>query len=80
MVKKEIKTTTKADAKVEFEEGTKESFTNFELLQMEVEVLKEQVEEIVAVLKYNEIVKKKTIEAEYFNYDEVFKRLEEMKE
>jgi len=67
----------KADDKVEFEKGTKEKFTYFELLQKEVEVLKEQVEEIVKILKVNGITRQKEIEAEYFDYDEVFKRLGE---
>lgn len=66
----------KADAKVIFEKNKPEKFTNFELLQMEVEVLKETVDKIVEILNYNDINRKKEIEAEYFDYDEVFKRLE----
>lgn len=68
----------KADDKVKWGMTEKpEKYTNFELLQKEVEVLKEQVEEIVAILKYNEITRLKEIEAEYFNDDKVFGRLEE---
>ncbi|MBU2395711.1 MAG: hypothetical protein KKH70_20445 [Gammaproteobacteria bacterium] len=70
----------KADDKVEYEKGTKESFTHFELLQKEVEVLKEQVDEIADILNYNKIKKLKEIEAGYFNDEEVFKRLAEDEE
>lgn len=73
--------TIKADAKVKWDEAEKpESFTNFELLKEQVEVLKEQVAEIVEILRYNEIERNETIEADYFNDDEVFKRLAEMAE
>jgi len=72
--------TTKADAKVEFEKGTKEKFTHFEWLRTEVEVLKEQVEEIVKILNFNNITRVKEIEADYFDDDKVFQRLEEMAE
>ena len=67
----------KADDKIEFEKGTKEKFTHFEMLRTEVEVLKEQVDEIVEILRYNNITKEKVIEAEYFDDDELFKRLED---
>lgn len=74
-------TITKADAKVKWEEADKpESFTHFELLRIQVDVLKEQVEEIVAILNYNDIDRQKTIEAEYFDDDKVFQRLAEMAE
>jgi len=67
----------KADAKVVFEKGKPEKFTNFEMLQKEVEVLKETVDAIVKILDYNGLHRKKIIEPEFFDYDEVFKRLEE---
>jgi len=75
-VKAEVKVKIKADDKVEFEEGTKEKFTHFELLQKEVEVLKETLDGIVDILNYNGINKIETIEPEGFDYDEVFNRLE----
>lgn len=67
----------KADTKVKFEDNKPEKFTNFELLQKEVEVLKETVDRITEILRAAGIRKTKEIEAEYFNYDKVFKRLEE---
>lgn len=67
----------KADAKVTFEKNKPEKFTNFELLQMEVVVLRETVDEIVRILNYNNITRSKEIEAKYLDYDEVFRRLEE---
>lgn len=67
----------KADDKVEYEKGTKEKFTHFELLQKKVEVLREQVESIVEILKDNDITRQEEIEAEYFNDEELFRRLEE---
>lgn len=70
----------KADDKVKYEgidEENQPKFTNFELLQQEVEVLKENMDEIVEILKYNDIDRKKTIKPEYFDIDEVFKRLED---
>ena len=70
----------KADDKVEYEDLGKEeqpTFTHFELLQAEVEVLKEHIDEIIEILKYNNLERKKTIEPEYFNSDEVYKRLED---
>ena len=66
----------KADAKVVFEGNKPEKFTNFEMLQQEVEVLKETVNEIVEILNTNNIIRTKEIEAKYFDDDEVFKRLE----
>jgi hypothetical protein len=67
----------KADAKVVYEKNKPEKFTHFELLQQEVEVLKETVDEIVAILKANNIHRTEEIEAEYFDLDEVFRKLEE---
>jgi len=65
----------KADDKVVFEENEPEKFTNFELLQTEVEVLKETLDELVEILRYNDLHRNKEIKAEYFNLDEVFERL-----
>ncbi len=67
----------KADDKVIFEENKKEKFTHFELLQKEVEVIRESIDEIIEILRYNDLERKKVIEAEYFNEDEVFRKLEE---
>lgn len=67
----------KADAKVVFEKRKPEKFTNFELLQMKVEILRETVDGLVEILNANNITRKKEIEAEYFDYDKVFKRLDE---
>ena len=70
----------KADDKVKYEDIGKDEqpkFTNFELLQAEVEVLKESIDEIVEILRYNNLERKKTIEPEYFDSDEVYKRLED---
>lgn len=66
----------KADEKVKFEDNKPEKFTNFELLQQEVEVLKETVYEIVEILKANNITKTEIIEAKYFDVDKVFSNLE----
>jgi len=66
----------KADDKVEFEEGSKQKFTNFEFLKKEVEILVEQFDEVIEILRYNNLERKNTIEPEYFDDDEVFKRLE----
>jgi len=65
----------KADDKVVFEENEPEKFTNFELLQTEVEVLKETLNELVQIIDYNNLDRKKTIEPQFFNDDEVFERL-----
>lgn len=67
----------KADTKVVFEKGKPEKFTNFELLQKEVEVLRETVDNIVTILNYNGLQRKEIIEPEFFDWDKVFKILEE---
>ncbi len=72
----------KADDKVKFEIDGKEEtekFTHFEELQKKVEVLQETVDELAAILRSNNLVRKKEIEAPYFDEDEVYKRLEEEK-
>ena len=66
----------KADAKVIFEKNKPEKFTNFELLQKEVEVLQESIDEIVRILNYNDLTRREEIEAQEVDYDEVFRRLE----
>ncbi len=71
----------KADDKVEYEGlDSPEKYTNFEELQKRVEILQENYDEIVEILKYNNLDRKKTIEADYFDEDEVYKKLEEDKE
>jgi len=67
----------KADAKVIFEGNKPEKFTNFELLQKEVEVLKESFDEIIVILRANRITRTEEIEAQYFDEDQVFKELED---
>jgi len=80
MVKKETKKTfepkTKADAQVVFDEEHPESFSEFEYLSIQVEVLKESVERLTDIIRSNNIIKTQIIEAEDFDDDEVFKRLE----
>jgi len=68
----------KADDFVEYEgsDSGAENFTNFEELLKKFEVLKENQDEIVEILKSNNVTRKKVIEADYFNDDEVYKRLE----
>ncbi len=67
----------KADTKVKFEDCKPEKFTNFERLQKEVEILKENVDEMVSILNSNNLTRRKEIEAKYFDDDDVFNRLEE---
>jgi len=66
----------KADEKVKFEDSKPEKFTNFELLQQEVEVLKDTVNEIVGILRANDITRTEEIEAQYFDLNKVFLELE----
>jgi len=69
----------KADEKVTYDlDGNKttEKFTHFEELQKRVEVLQETVDEITAILRSNNLIRKEEIEAPYFDEDEVYKRLE----
>lgn len=82
MAKKEMKNkqepTIRADDFVELEEGEEPAeFTNFQELSMTVEILKEQLNEITEILRENDIQREKTIKAPYFDYNEVYKRLEE---
>ena len=67
----------KADDKVKFEKNKPEKFTHFELLQKEVEVIKESIDEIIEILRYNDRGRKERIEPSYFDEDEVFRKLEE---
>lgn len=70
----------KADNKVVYEDLGKDEqpkFTNFELLQKEVEVLKEHIDEIIEILKYNDLERQETIKPVYFDDNEVYKRLED---
>lgn len=67
----------KADDKVKFEDEDKpESFTNFEEFQKRVEVLQETIDEHAEIFRTNNIVKTEEIEAPYFDWDEVYKKLE----
>jgi len=71
----------KADDKVELVKNEQEKFTNFEFLQAEVEVLKNNINEIVEILRHNDIERKETIEPNEFDLDDVFNKLgEDIKE
>jgi len=74
--KKKFEPETKADAQVVYDENEPETFSEFEYLSAEVEVLKETVEVLVDILRDNNLTRKKIIEADYLDEDEVFKRLE----
>ena len=69
----------KADDKVCFddEKVEKEKFSNFEFLKVEVEVLKETVSMMVDILRDNNLHKTEKIIAEYFDDNEVHRKLEE---
>lgn len=79
MTKKENKKepAIKADDFVEWEDSEKAEFTNFQELSMEVEILRETVDELAEILRQNGIERQKTIEAPYFDVDELYRRLEE---
>ena len=64
-IKKEFVPTMKADDRVAYDENDPEDFTQFEYLATQVEVLKETVENLVNILRANNIVLTKTIEADY---------------
>lgn len=74
MTKKEVKI--KADDFVEFEGLDQSKFTNFQELAMKVELLKENLDEITAILRENDVSRSKPIESPYFDDDEMYKRLE----
>ena len=70
--------TIKADDFVEFEGAEKpESFTNFQELSKKVEVLKDAFDEVVEILHANNLTRSKTIEAPYFDEDELYRRLDD---
>ena len=70
--------TIKADDFVEFEGAEKpEKFTNFQELSKKVEVLKEAFDEVVEILRANNLIRTKEIEAQYFDDDELYRRLED---
>ena len=71
-----VKIMVKADDKVQFEGNDPEKFTEFEMLVKKVEVMKEAINENVAILQENNLIRTKKIEAQYVDDDEVFKRLE----
>ena len=67
-----------ADEQVHFEgSDKKENFTHFEELIARVKQLEDLIDEHAEVLRYNDLVRKKTIEAPYFDEDEVYKKLYE---
>ena len=68
----------KADDKVNYGEGEKPmKFTNFEELKAMVQELKDVVNEHTEIFRGNNLVKKETTEAPYFDDDKVYKGLEE---
>ena len=74
--KKKFEPETKADAQIIYDEDNLETFSEFEYLTTQVEVLKETVEVLVDIIRSNNLTQKKIIEADYMDEDEVFKRLE----
>ena len=67
----------KADERVEYEGADEpENYTNFEELLKKVEILKEMVNLNSEILSKNNLVKKEETEADTFDDDEVYKRLE----
>ncbi len=71
----------KADDKVEFEgdedKMEKEKYTNFEMLEAKVEVLKEEVELIGGILRQHNLTFKEETEVAKDIDDETFKKLDE---
>ena len=69
----------KADDKVTYDDNEMEDekYSNFEKLQVEVEVLKETVYELVRILRENNLHRTEKIVPEYFDDEEVSKRLNE---
>ncbi len=74
--KKKFEPETKADAQVVYDEDNPETFSEFEFLSTQVEVLKETVEVLIDILRDNDLTEKKIIEADYMDDNEVFKRLD----
>ena len=75
--KKKFEPKVKADERVEYEGAEEpENYTNFEVLLKEVEILKEMVNLNSEILSGNHLVRKERTEADTFDDDEVFKRLE----
>ena len=74
---KENKPKIKADDFVEYENSEKpESYTNFQELNMKFEVLKDVVQELTEIIRENDLTRKTTIVAPYFEDDELYRRLE----
>lgn len=68
----------KADDFVEYENSEKpESYTNFQELNMKFEVLKDVVMELTEILRENDLTRKTTIVAPYFEDDELYRRLDD---
>jgi hypothetical protein len=66
----------KADDFVKYEEAEKPcKFTYFEELQKRVEVLQETIDEITAILRANNLIRKEEVEAPYFDEDKVYEKL-----
>lgn len=81
MTKEKNEPTIRADDFVEWENNEKsEKYTNFQELNAKFNVLKDVVDEIIAILKVNNLTRTETIEAEYYNEDKAYKILEEENE
>lgn len=65
-----------ADERVEFEGGEPEGFTNFEELLKRVDVLQEMIELHADILNQNNLKKTEITEADGFDIDDVYKKLE----
>lgn len=67
----------KADDKVKYEGSEKEEkFTNFEELKAMVETLIESVDELAKILSENDLYRTERIEAEGFDLDDVYDKLD----
>jgi len=77
MTKEKNEPIIKADDFVEFEGAEKpEKFTNFQELKTRVEILQDQLDEVVEILRQNNIIREEKIEAPYFDEDELYRRLD----
>jgi len=66
----------KADDFVQYEDEVAK-FTNFQELQMKFEVLQDVVEELTEIIRANDLTRTKIIQAPYFDYEEIYRRLED---
>ena len=77
-MKKQNEPKIKADEFVEYEGAEEpEKFTNFQELNMKFEVLKDVVQELTEILRENNLTRKTTIVAPYFEDDEIYRRLDD---